>query len=148
MRDMNPVNEHMDKEIATTALPDLPPQGYPLVRLSVGQLPTATARALMRRLVERSGFGARKFGQQWRGRRNTVEMCEETTDAIVYACQETANIDLGLTPLIPGSYRALTAKDLLFTAARHTALADHRAQEAHQLIWENGPLDDSQIDRQ
>lgn len=143
---MNPVTEHMDREVATTELPDLPPQGHPLVRLSVGHLPSPTARALMRRMVERSAYGGRKFGEQWRGRKNTVELCEESTDAIVYACQETANIDLGLTPVTPGSCRAAKAKEKLMTAARYAALADHHTQEAHQIIWENGPVDDSEIE--
>lgn len=133
---MNPVSEHINKEVAVTPLPDLPSQGHPLCRISIGHLPEVTAKHLIRRLVERSAYGAKKFGHQWRGRKNTVELCEETADAIVYACQETANIDLNLTPLAPGSLEASRAKDCLMTSARYAALADHHAQEAQAVIWE------------
>lgn len=133
---MNPVTEHMTREVSTTSLPDLPPQGHTLCRMAIGHLPDATAKRLMRRLVERSAYGGTKFGHQWRGRKNTKELCEETTDAIVYASQETANIDLGLTPVTPGSHQAFKAKEALMTSARYSALADHYSQEAHAIIWE------------
>lgn len=131
---------HMEKtlnhEVVTTKLPDLPSQGHVVCRQSIGHLPDETAIRLLRRLLARSAYGARKFGTRWRGRKNTVELCEETTDAIVYACQETANVTLGLTPLDPGSYRASLAFGELDQAARYAALADHHCQNAHRLIWE------------
>jgi len=138
---MNPQTKEVDHQVSATALPDLPPQGHVLCRMAIGHLPSPTARELMTRLVERSAYGAKKFGHQWRGRKNTVELCEETTDAIVYASQETANIDLGLTPVEPGSCRANVGKNHLLTAARYAALSDHYSQEAHAVIWENAPVD-------
>ena len=133
---MNPVTEEITREVATTKLPDLPAEGHALCRIAIGHLPDPTAKALTRRLLERSAYGAEKFGASWRGRKNTRELSEETTDAIVYACQETANIERGLTPLTPGSLEASRAKEFLMTAARYAALADHHSQEAQAIIRE------------
>ena len=129
---MNPVTDDINTEVTVTPLPDLPTQGHTLCRLAIGHLPHQTGNRLIRRLVERSAYGAKKFGESWRGRENTKELCEETTDAIVYASQETANIDLGLTPLAPGSPEAAKAKEFLMTSARYGALADHHAHTDNQ----------------
>lgn len=128
------LEEKISKEVALTPLPDLPIKGHVVGRQSIGHLDPRTGLVLLDRLVERSAYGARKFGEIWRDRDNCVELCEETTDAIVYGMQETARVHEGLTPVAPGSEEATHALDLLANSVRYAALSDHFAQCARAEI--------------
>ena len=124
------LEEKLTPEVATRPLPDLPTQGHVIARQAIGHLDPLTGLVLLDRLVDRSAYGAEEFGQAWRTRDNCQEMCEETTDAVVYGVQETARIHQGLTPLDPDGEQANTAREHLAIAVRYAALADHFAQLA------------------
>lgn len=128
------IEDQLNSRVALTPLPDLPSSGHVVGRQAIGHLDPKTGLVLLDRLIERSAYGAEKFGEAWRNRDNCVEFCEETTDAVVYGMQETARIADGLTPVTPGSERACRARELLATATRHAALADHYAQCARSEI--------------
>lgn len=121
-------------EVANRSLPNLPAAGEVIAKQAIGHLDPLTGVVLLDRLVERSAYGATKFGEAWRARDNCQELCEETTDAVVYGAQETARLELGLTRLEPGSDAAIAAREHLANAVRHAALADHFAQLANAEI--------------
>lgn len=128
------LQENINHEVAVRPMPDLPSAGQVIARQAIGHLDPQTGLVLLDRVVSRSAYGAEKFGEAWRGRDNCQELCEETSDAVVYGAQETARVELGLTPLSPGSEPAATARELLAQAVRHAALADHFSQMAGALI--------------
>ncbi|MBN8867334.1 MAG: hypothetical protein J0H98_07255 [Solirubrobacterales bacterium] len=128
------LQDEMTKEVATRPLPNLPVRGHVIGRQAIGHLDPRTGLVLLDRLIDRSAYGAEKFGEIWRDRDNCAEFCEETTDAVVYGMQETARIQEGLTALAPDSEQANHALDQLGNAVRYAALADHFAQCAQAQI--------------
>lgn len=128
------IQDKLNPEIALRPLPDLPAPGKVIARQAIGHLDPVTGLVLLDRLIDRSSYGAEKFGEAWRNRDNCKELCEETTDAVVYGAQETARVQMGLTPLAPGSDEAALAREHLANATRHAALADHYAQQAQAVI--------------
>ena len=128
------IADKLNHEVALKPLPDLPVKGHVVGRQAIGHLDPLTGLVLLDRLVERSAYGAEKFGQAWKTRDNCAELCEETTDAIVYGMQETARLAEGLTPIDPGSETANKARELLASATRYAALADHFSQLAQAEI--------------
>ena len=133
------LTEEINKEVALRDMPDLPPAGQVIARQAIGHLDPKTGLVLLDRVVSRSAYGAEKFGEAWRERDNCQELCEETSDAVVYGAQETARVALGLTGLAPGSDEAAIANDYLGHAVRYAALADHFSQMASAVINNTQP---------
>lgn len=138
---MNVTVEALDSEVASAAFPDLPNQGWVVVKQALGHTPQPYAGVLLDRVVNRSAYGARKFGNLWLHRDNTLELVEETSDTLVYSSQETARVVMGETPLAPHSSEAYTALEHLTQAARHAALADVHGQMAGQVIYGRPEVD-------
>lgn len=132
---MNMTVDTLDNEVATATFPDLPSQGWVVVKQALGHTPQPYAGVLLDRVVSRSAYGARKFGNLWLHRDNTLELVEETSDSIVYSSQETARVLLGETPISPQSGEARLALEHLSEAARHAALADVHGQLAGAAIY-------------
>ncbi len=135
------LQENLNKEVAVRPMPDLPAAGQVIARQAIGHLDSRTGLVLLDRVVSRSAYGAEKFGEAWRERDNCKELCEETSDAVVYGAQETARVELGLTPLAPHSEPAAIAQDYLEHAVRYAALADHFSQMAAAVINDTEPGD-------
>lgn len=138
---MNVTVDALDSQVASAAFPDLPPQGWVVVKQALGHVPQPYAGVLLDRVVSRSAYGARKFGNLWLHRDNTLELVEETSDSLVYGSQETARVAMGETPLNPQSPEAYAALEHLTQSARHAALADVHAQMAGEVIYSQSEVD-------